>query len=91
MFFMIKIKLKSFGIFGNFFGEDYFLYLDDNLNLGLLRGIIILKLHESNFNVNNFKDLIRVSIFSNKNEILNDDYILKNNDVIYLLPPVSGG
>lgn len=85
---MIEIKLKSFGVFSDFIGADFVvLTLETNITLVCLRKIIAEKFKFSE----NIKNLLDSSVFSNDSDILSDDYILSNKDVIYLLPPVSGG
>lgn len=85
---MIKIKIKVFGVFSDYIGDDFFiLEFDSNVELTFVKEFIGKNFF---FSVNQLK-LLESSVFSTENVILSDNYIINDNDIIYLLPPVSGG
>ncbi len=85
---VIKIKIKAYGIFGDYIGSDFFiLEFNSNVNLIFVKQIIGKKF---SFSVNDLK-LLESSVFSTENVVLPDSHIINDNDIVYLLPPVSGG
>jgi len=85
----MNIKLKIFGIFRDYLEDEIEITINDNSSIYNLRSYIINEVLK-----NDLVFLIPVlnkSIFSNNEEILSDDYIIKFNDIICLLPPFSGG
>lgn len=86
---MIMITIKTFGIFQDYFSDEIVLHLNDNISISDLKIEIINKFKNNSFN--NLELLINKSVFSSENLILNNEYKLINNDIIYLLPPFSGG
>ena len=87
---MIKVKVKYFGIFSEYFKDISYVNLDNKAKLLDLRNHLIVLASKYNIDKNIIL-LLNNAVFSNENEILFDDYILNDNDVIYFLPPVSGG
>ncbi len=85
---MIKIKIKFLGILKEYF-KDINLEIQQNITLKILKKNIIMS--HSNKIPEHLKYTIEKSIFSNKNKILNDEEIIKENCTLYLLPPFSGG
>lgn len=85
---MINITINMMGIFQEQFSKCLTINIPTKTNISMLREILIKEYDKSFLN---FNYLIRNSVFSNKHDILSDDYILSNNDDIYLLPPFSGG
>ena len=85
----MNITLKVFGIFRE--------YINDEIQIDIKDGSKLFNLKEYMYNnilINNLtflRPILKKSIFSNKEEILSFNYILKYNDEIYLLPPFSGG
>jgi len=87
---MIKIKIKYFGIFSEYLKEISYLNLKDKSRLSDLRIYLIMLLEKQNID-KNILLLLNSAVFSNEDKILLDDYLLIDGDIIYLLPPVSGG
>lgn len=85
---MINININMMGIFQEQLSKCLTITIPNKTNISMLREILI---NEYDKSFLNFSYLIRNSVFSNKKNILSDDYILSNNDDIYLLPPFSGG
>ncbi|HIH2762477.1 MAG TPA: MoaD/ThiS family protein [Candidatus Azoamicus sp. MARI] len=86
---MIKIKLKFFGIYNEIFGPEMDILIKDDSSLIELKTHLLNSLFETKINY-----LIKTfdkSLFSNDERILTNDYVIKNNEIIYLLPPFSGG
>lgn len=86
---MIKIKIKNFGIYTEILGNEIILNLEKNLTLSELKFYMIENIFHSKIDF--LKETFTKSLFSNEENILTDDYIIKDNDTIYLLPPFSGG
>lgn len=86
---MIKIKIKFFGLFKEIFGPEITLDVKENSNLKEIKAQILNDIFENK--IDHLKNTFNRSLFSNETEILHDDYILKNNDLLYILPPFSGG
>lgn len=86
---MIKIKIKFFGIYKELFNDEIDVCIKNNSTLNDLKNHLL----DSLFNekINYLKKTLDISLFSNDESILNDDYIIKNKEIIYLLPPFSGG
>ncbi|HFL8824144.1 MAG TPA: MoaD/ThiS family protein [Candidatus Azoamicus sp. OHIO1] len=87
---MLNIRLRFFGVFSDYFKIDLSINLNNGANLNDLRNLISFEMQARNLDFN-FTSLLKSSVFSNEDEILADSYLLKSEDVIYLLPPVSGG
>lgn len=85
---MINININMMGIFQEQFSKCLNINIPTETNISVLREILIKEYDKSFLN---FSYIIRNSVFSNKHNILSDDYMLSNNDDIYLLPPFSGG
>jgi len=86
---MITIKLKFFGVFKDYLNSEIDINLDDLSDLSSLKKFISDNLIITDINFLN--DVLIRSVFSDGAVILSDNYILKQNDIIYLLPPFSGG
>lgn len=80
----MKITVLLFGILKDIFeGNSIELIVEEGVNIEYLKGLI-LKKHEKLINYSNFSIAV--------NEAYVDlNYELKNNDVVALIPPVSGG
>jgi len=85
---MINVNINMMGIFQEYFSQCLIVNIPDKTNISMLREILIKEYDKSFLN---FNYLIKNSVFSNKYNILSDDYLLSDNDDIYLLPPFSGG
>ncbi|HIH2763102.1 MAG TPA: MoaD/ThiS family protein [Candidatus Azoamicus sp.] len=86
---MIKIKIKFFGVYKEIFGTEINMNIKTNSTLTELKKIILENFFDTK--IAYLKKTFDKSLFSNDENILTDDYIMKDNDVIYLLPPFSGG
>lgn len=86
---MITINIKLFGIFQDYFPNSLLIDVPDDTSIFLLRTELLNKLKNDSFL--NFEYVLNKSVFSNESNILDDSYILKHSDIIYLLPPFSGG
>ena len=65
--------------------------LPENSNLGQLRNSLK-KLINARYSKNNLGNLqSSAAFFSEKNEIIDDNYKLKNKESISIIPPIGGG
>ena len=65
--------------------------LPENSNLGQLRNSLK-KLNNARYSKYNLGNLpSSAAFFSEKNEIINDNYKLKNKELISIIPPIGGG
>lgn len=87
--YMIKIKIKFFGIYKEIFGTEINVDVKKDSTLRDLKNHLL----KSFFNekIDYLKKTFDKSLFSNDEYILTDDYIIKNAEILYLLPPFSGG
>jgi molybdopterin converting factor small subunit len=86
---MITVNIKLFGIFQDYFSNEIFLEIPEGTSIFSLRNELIFRFGNSAFL--NFEYVLSKSVFSNSSNILDDSYVVLDNDVIYLLPPFSGG
>jgi molybdopterin converting factor small subunit len=86
---MIKIKIITYGILKEYLSPEINIKLDENSKIDDLK--IILFNNFKNDKSLILKNIFDKSIFSTSTNILSDNYILKNGDKIYFLPPFSGG
>ena len=71
--------------------ETLLIELPENSNLGQLRNSLK-KLINARYSKNNLGNLpSSAAFFSEKNEIINDNYKLKNKELISIIPPIGGG
>ena len=71
--------------------ETLLIELPENSNIGQLRNSLK-KLINEKYTKNNLNNLSNsAAFFSEKNEIINDNYKLKNNELISIIPPIGGG
>ena len=71
--------------------ETLLIELPENSNIGQLRNSLK-KLINEKYSKNNLKNLPNsAAFFSEKNEIINDNYKLKNKELISIIPPIGGG
>ena len=65
--------------------------LPENSNIGQLRNSLK-KLINEKYSKNDLDNLPNsAAFFSDKNEIINDNYQLKNKELISIIPPIGGG
>ena len=88
----MEIQLKLYGSSKMLNDKDTLnIQLPDNSNIEKLRDIlnkIISKKHSKS----NLKDLSKTAaFFSEKNEVINDNYKLKDKESISIIPPIGGG
>ena len=71
--------------------ETLLIELPENSNIGQLRNSLK-KLINEKYLKNNLGNLPNsAAFFSEKNEIINDNYKLKNKELISIIPPIGGG
>ena len=71
--------------------ETSLIQLPENSNIGQLRNSLK-KLINKKYSKNNLSNLPNsAAFFSEKNEIINDNYKLKNKELISIIPPIGGG
>ena len=71
--------------------ETLLIELPENSNIGQLRNSLK-KLINERYSKNNLGNLPNSAAFySVKNEIVNDNYKLKNKELISIIPPIGGG
>ena len=71
--------------------ETLLIELPENSNIGQLRNSLK-KLINEKYLKNNLSNLPNSAVFfSEKNEIINDNYKLKNKELISIIPPIGGG
>ena len=71
--------------------ETLLIELPENSNIGQLRNSLK-KLINERYSKNNLGNLPNsAAFFSEKNEIVNDKYKLKNKELISIIPPIGGG
>ncbi len=65
--------------------------LPNNSNIEKLRDILS-KIISEKYSKSNLKDLPKTAaFFSEKNEVVNDNYKLKDKEFISIIPPIGGG
>ena len=71
--------------------ETLLIRLPENSNIGQLRGSLK-KFIDENYSKSNLGNLPNsAAFFSDRNEINNDSYQLKNKELISIIPPIGGG
>ena len=89
----MKIKLELYGASREFSKKDYLEFtLKENSSINDLRNEI-LSFVDNNFEGNNnFKKLVKSSKFcSEENNIVADNYKIKKDQKIGIIPPIGGG
>ena len=89
----MKIKLELYGASREFSKKDYLEFsLKEKSSINDLRNEIITFI-DKNFNGNNnFKKLVQSSKFcSEENNIVADNYKIKKDQKIGIIPPIGGG
>ena len=88
----MEIKIKLHGS-SKMLSENEILLIElpENSNIGQLRNSLK-KLINEKYSKNNLGNLPNsAAFFSEKNEIINDNYKLKNKELISIIPPIGGG
>ena len=71
--------------------ETLLIKLPENSNIGQLRSSLKKFINE-NYSKSNLDNLSNsAAFFSDRNEIVNDSYQLKNKELISIIPPIGGG
>tara|TARA_B100001741_G_scaffold228191_1_gene189754 strand:+ start:32 stop:298 length:267 start_codon:yes stop_codon:yes gene_type:complete len=71
--------------------ETLLIKLPENSNIGQLRSSLK-KFIDENYSKSNLDNLSNsAAFFSDRNEIVNDSYQLKNKELISIIPPIGGG
>ena len=88
----MEIKIKLYGSSKMLSeNETLLIELPENSNIGQLRNSLK-KLINERYSKNNLGNLPNsAAFFSEKNEIVNDKYKLKNKELISIIPPIGGG
>ena len=87
------MKLELYGASRDFSKESFINFnLEEKSTIKELR-VAIINFIEANFNNNeNYKKIVNSSSFcSDKNEIVNDNYKISNNEKVGIIPPIGGG
>ena len=88
----MEIQIKLYGS-SKMLSENETLHVElpENSNIGQLRNSLK-KLINEKYSKNNLSNLPNsAAFFSEKNEIINDNYKLKNKELISIIPPIGGG
>jgi len=89
----MKVKIELFGASRDFSSHNYLdLNLNNNSTIKDIRNELINYLDEK-FNGNEgYKKIVNSSAFcSENNNIVSDNYKIKNNEKIAIIPPIGGG
>ena len=71
--------------------ETLLIRLPENSNIGQLRSSLK-KFIDENYSKSNLGNLPNsAAFFSDRNEVINDNYQLKNKELISIIPPIGGG
>ncbi len=71
--------------------ETLLIDLPEKSNIGQLRDTLK-KFIDKNYSKSNLGNLSNsAAFFSERNEIINDNYQLKNKELISIIPPIGGG
>jgi molybdopterin converting factor small subunit len=88
----MKIQLKLYGSSKMLSDKEILnIELPNNSNIETLRGVLS-KIISEKYIKNNLKNLSKTSVFfSEADEIINDNYKLKDKELISIIPPIGGG
>ena len=88
----MEIQLKLYGSSKILSDKDALkIELPNNSNIENLRDILS-KIISEKYSKSNLKDLPKTAaFFSEKNEVVNDNYKLKDKEFISIIPPIGGG
>ena len=88
----MEIQLKLYGSSKILSDKDtLIIQLPNNSNIEKLRGVLNNIINEKNLksNLNNLSKT--AAFFSEKDEVINDKYKLKDKELISIIPPIGGG
>ena len=88
----MEIKLKLYGL-SKMLSENEILHIElpNNSNIEKLRSILSKIISEKSLK-NNLKNLPKTAaFFSEADKVVNDNYKLKNKELISIIPPIGGG
>ena len=88
----MEIQLKLYGSSKILSDSDtLIIQLPDNSNIRKLRDMLT-KIISEKHTKSNLKNLSRTAaFFSEKDEVINDNYKLKDKEFISIIPPIGGG
>jgi len=88
----MEIQLKLYGSSKILSERDTLnIQLPDNSNIKKLRDILT-KIISEKYSKNNLKNLPKTAaFFSEKDEVIDDSYKLRNKEFISIIPPIGGG
>jgi len=88
----MKIQLRLYGSSKILSDKDSLkIELPNNSNIEKLRDILS-KIISEKYSKNNLENLPKTAaFFSEKNEVVNDNYKLKDKEFISIIPPIGGG
>jgi|TARA_B100000497_G_scaffold119712_1_gene147378 molybdopterin converting factor small subunit len=89
----MKVKLELFGISRDFSNQSSLDFeVDKNSTIKDIRNKLIDYLDEKFSGNENYKKIVNSSAFcSADNNIISDNYKIKNNEKIAIIPPIGGG
>jgi sulfur-carrier protein len=89
----MKIKLELFGASRDFNKSKYLdLKVKEKSSIKDLKNELINYLDVKFNNNENFRKIVKSSVFcSEENKIIKENYIIKNNEKIAIIPPIGGG
>ena len=88
----MEIQLKLYGSSKILSDKDTLnIQLPNNSNIKKLRDILT-KIISEKYSKSNLENLPKTAaFFSEKDEVVNDSYKLRNNEFISIIPPIGGG
>ena len=88
----MEIQLKLYGSSKILSDKDTLnIQLPNNSNIRNLRDILA-KIISEKYSKSNLENLTKtVAFFSEKDEVINDSYKLRNKEFISIIPPIGGG
>jgi len=88
----MEIQLKLYGSSKILSDKDTLnIQLPNNSNIRKLRGTLT-KIISEKYSKSNLENLPKTAaFFSEKDEVVNDNYKLKNKELISIIPPIGGG
>ena len=88
----MEVQLKLYGLSKILSDKEILnIELPNNSNIEKLR-IVLEKIILKKYLKNSLQNLSRTAaFFSEEDEIVNDDYKLKNKELISIIPPIGGG
>ena len=88
----MKIQLKLYGSSKILSDKDTLnIQLPNNSNIRKLRNILT-KIISEKYSKSNLENLPKTAaFFSEKDEVINDSYKLRNKEFISIIPPIGGG